>query len=278
MLPADVTQAQNAAWFGNGGSILIDGTTGGITVGSRHDATTLFGNDIKLTAGASDNQYAHVGFRAKNDLLMNEQTASGAIGVYAKNDVTLDANRFNAYALIGHGGGVPYSGSAFAGYNLNASNAAITVMARQGMSLNGGASTNAYAGIGHGGAAYSGSSPYSLSSTATVEVAADESALDVNIGGSLTLNGGTAIFDSRNAYARIGHGGAADSSSSTVEVAADESDLSVAVGYDMLLNGGRDADAYVGIGHGGAAYSFSSATSSTAAVEVAAKEPLYRWR
>ncbi|MCC8164609.1 MAG: filamentous hemagglutinin N-terminal domain-containing protein, partial [Planctomycetes bacterium] len=274
-------------------NIILDAANQAVNIGSRNGATTLLGNDVTLMGGTAVNAFAQVGYYARNNpAASTEQIASGSIAVFAKNDVTLNGGgNYSTYTQIGHGGGV--SGIVdYLGYNLNASNASLTVRAGDSAILGGGTTGlhgNAYASIGHGGGmkAFTGNfanakvtaigSPLQLDVVGDLKIRAgtrDNSFASIGHGVGISTDdfyarstivasqsdlvivaGNVEVSASSTAFASIGHGGGVSSTfdNSSYTLTANASSLAMEVSGNIRLTAGNGLNTYASIGHGGGA-------------------------
>jgi filamentous hemagglutinin family protein len=214
--------------YGNNGSDITIGGSGGVAVGSQSGSTTLAADDLLLSA---INGYAQVGYHGGG---------SGAITVNATGNVTLNGGANIAYfAQIGDGG-----------YQVSGSNSgAVRVLANGNVTLHAGSGQEAYAQIGNGGAeSNSSASGYTNTGAVTVD------------GKTIALNAGSGSAS----YAQIGDGGY-KSGQSLNGVARLGGDIVLAAVSGVSLNGNA-ADAYAQIGNGGDFVNTGSANGSSGTI------------
>src|SRR4029077_10181095 len=92
------------------GSVLINGTAGGVAVGSARGPTTVLADNVTLQGGSASGASAQIGFNPV--VASTVVSTSGAINVTALGNVSVIAGTAQAaFAQIGHGGFDAYSGS-----------------------------------------------------------------------------------------------------------------------------------------------------------------------
>ncbi|MFT5466214.1 MAG: filamentous hemagglutinin family protein, partial [Verrucomicrobiales bacterium] len=222
----------------NNGSVNIgDGTqTAGVAVGSRTGQNNVFGYDVNVLAGngAGNNRFAQLGFQVTDGIALDgtnlgaAPAVNGAINVRARNTINATAGDTGqyTYAQIGHVG---------ADFVLDAvvdaaANAAIDVRAGADITFTGGGNFDAYAQLGHGGAAADG---------------AHSGTVTLRDSGALTFSAGTGA----QSYAQLGHGGISE------DTGANSGDILIENVGDIAFTGGGtvgvNANAYAQLGHGG---------------------------
>src|SRR5665213_2570284 len=177
---------------GSAGSLFVNSATGttGVAVGSAGGTTTVLGNNIALaasTVGGQQGGFAQIGFAIGSFAPLGGNSATGAIVVDAKGDVTLtgggsgsvDGNYAN-YAQIGHGGFRAAPSGQLSG--------SITVNTGGSVQVTGGGVDNGndygsnYAQIGHGGWG-----AFELSNYSNVTLGVSGDAISVIAGGAVSL-------------------------------------------------------------------------------------------
>lgn len=190
-------------WGNNGGSVFInDDNSSEVAVGSAFGQTNVFGSQVVIAGGSSNNRSAQVGFR---DVTVTDGVASsngdgnlrgptGSIAVRAKSVIIISAalkdptvGRFDSYAIVGHGGVNVDDGD-------DDISGDISVISSGGPIILHGSRSSSFAQIGHGGVNLEGDKDGNITVEAT--------ALDMR-GGNYTDSSRT----STNSGAMIGHGG-----------------------------------------------------------------------
>ena len=214
----------NPLSYGNSsGSVYIgDGTqTSGIAVGSRFGPTNVVGHHVNvLGSTATAEAFAQLGFRTDHTQLT--YVIDGPITVHLTGNLIATSGVDNAYAQVGHGGGL------FAGYDpaIGAYRGAIEIATPGDLTFTCGSGDRAYAQLGHGGYYAYGNHSGSVTITQANDL-------------TFTASSGN------QAYAQLGHGGR--------NAGGDHNgNVTITQAHDLSFAAGSGFRAYAQLGHGDA--------------------------